>query len=115
MMGIYSKGSSKALCFVTDTTKSMSDDIEAVRTITSSIINSEVGTEDEPSLYILVPFNDPGRIFRILQICQIIFLHVKRFSFCLFYLLFFYYKNSHHLINQQIFMCHLIQYCVFCI
>lgn len=55
-----SKGSSKALCFVIDTTKSMSDDIEAVRAVTSSIINSEVGTEDEPSVYILVPFNDPG-------------------------------------------------------
>ncbi|KAK5858709.1 hypothetical protein PBY51_002830 [Eleginops maclovinus] len=58
LMGI-SKGSSKALCFVIDTTKSMSDDIDAVRNVTSSIINSKVGTEDEPSLYILVPFNDP--------------------------------------------------------
>ncbi|XP_068572631.1 von Willebrand factor A domain-containing protein 7-like [Cebidichthys violaceus] len=56
MMGI-SKG--KALCFVIDTTGSMSDDIAAVRTVTSSIINSKVGTEDEPSVYILVPFNDP--------------------------------------------------------
>nr|XP_043898355.1 von Willebrand factor A domain-containing protein 7-like isoform X1 [Solea senegalensis] len=59
MMGI-SKGSSKALCFVIDTTKSMSDDIEAVRGVTSTIINSEVGTDNEPSMYILVPFNDPG-------------------------------------------------------
>ncbi|XP_033995612.1 LOW QUALITY PROTEIN: von Willebrand factor A domain-containing protein 7-like [Trematomus bernacchii] len=58
MMGI-SKGSSKALCFVIDTTKSMSDDIDAVQAVTSSIINSGVGTEDAPSLYILVPFNDP--------------------------------------------------------
>ncbi|XP_040907014.1 von Willebrand factor A domain-containing protein 7-like [Toxotes jaculatrix] len=58
MMGI-SKGSSKALCFVIDTTQSMSDDIETVRNVTSFIINSEVGTENEPSLYILVPFNDP--------------------------------------------------------
>ncbi|XP_053298127.1 von Willebrand factor A domain-containing protein 7 [Pleuronectes platessa] len=58
MLGI-SKGSSKALCFVIDTTKSMSDDIEAVRSVTSSIINSEVGTENEPSTYILVPFGDP--------------------------------------------------------
>ncbi|XP_031712874.1 von Willebrand factor A domain-containing protein 7-like [Anarrhichthys ocellatus] len=56
MMGI-SKG--KALCFVIDTTGSMSDDIAAVRDVTSSIINSKVGTEDEPSIYILVPFNDP--------------------------------------------------------
>lgn len=58
MMGI-SKGSSKALCLVIDTTESMSDDIDAVKSVTSTIINSEVGTEDEPSLYILVPFNDP--------------------------------------------------------
>ncbi|XP_035034947.2 von Willebrand factor A domain-containing protein 7 [Hippoglossus stenolepis] len=58
MLGI-SKGSSKALCFVIDTTKSMSDDIEAVKKVTSSIINSEVGTENEPSTYILVPFSDP--------------------------------------------------------
>ncbi|XP_069002307.1 von Willebrand factor A domain-containing protein 7-like [Embiotoca jacksoni] len=59
MMGI-SKGSNKALCFVIDTTKSMSDEIEAVRTVTASIINSNVGTKNEPSVYILVPFNDPG-------------------------------------------------------
>ncbi|CAJ1063796.1 von Willebrand factor A domain-containing protein 7-like [Xyrichtys novacula] len=54
-----SKGSSKALCFVIDTTKSMSDEIEAVRTVTTFIINSEVGTETEPASYILVPFSDP--------------------------------------------------------
>ncbi|KAJ4930164.1 hypothetical protein JOQ06_019177 [Pogonophryne albipinna] len=58
MMGI-SKGSSKALCFVIDTTKSMRDDIDAVQAVTSSIIDSGEGTEDAPSLYILVPFNDP--------------------------------------------------------
>ncbi|KAL7389865.1 hypothetical protein ABVT39_011242 [Epinephelus coioides] len=58
MMGI-SRGSSKALCFVIDTTGSMSDDIAAVRTVTSDIIDRKVGTQDEPSLYILVPFNDP--------------------------------------------------------
>ncbi|KAI3373209.1 hypothetical protein L3Q82_006518 [Scortum barcoo] len=58
MMGI-SRGSSKALCFVIDTTGSMSDDIEAVKTVTASIINSKVGTDKEPSVYILVPFNDP--------------------------------------------------------
>ncbi|XP_034538688.1 von Willebrand factor A domain-containing protein 7-like [Notolabrus celidotus] len=58
MMGL-SKGSNKALCFVIDTTKSMSDEIEAVRTVTTSIIDSEVGTENEPATYILVPFNDP--------------------------------------------------------
>ncbi|XP_008292454.1 von Willebrand factor A domain-containing protein 7-like, partial [Stegastes partitus] len=58
MVGI-SRGSSKALCFVIDTTSSMREDIEAVKSVTSSIINSEVGTENEPSVYILVPFNDP--------------------------------------------------------
>ncbi|XP_023272394.1 von Willebrand factor A domain-containing protein 7-like [Seriola lalandi dorsalis] len=56
MMGII-KG--KPLCFVIDTTGSMADDIATVRLVTSSIINSKVGTDEEPSLYILVPFNDP--------------------------------------------------------
>ncbi|XP_037543286.1 von Willebrand factor A domain-containing protein 7-like [Nematolebias whitei] len=59
MVGIF-KGSSRALCFVTDTTKSMSDDIEVVKTVTSSIIISHLGAKNEPSVYILVPFNDPG-------------------------------------------------------
>lgn len=60
MMGI-SRRSSKALCFLIDTTESMRDDITAVKSTTSSIIDSEVGTENEPSVYILVPFNDPGK------------------------------------------------------
>lgn len=59
MSGI-SKRSSKALCFLIDTTQSMSDDIEVVKRTADSIIDSEVGTENEPSVYILVPFNDPG-------------------------------------------------------
>lgn len=58
MVGIY-KGSSKALCFVIDTTESMKDDIATVKNVTSIVINSEVGTENEPALYILVPFSDP--------------------------------------------------------
>ncbi|CAN9493256.1 unnamed protein product [Ophioblennius macclurei] len=58
MMGI-SRGSSKALCFVIDTTSSMAEDIAAVQGVTAAIIDSEVGTENEPSVYILVPFNDP--------------------------------------------------------
>ncbi|XP_056141253.1 von Willebrand factor A domain-containing protein 7-like [Lampris incognitus] len=58
MMGI-SKGSNKALCIVIDTTGSMADEIAAVKAVTSFIIDSKVGTEDEPSVYILVPFNDP--------------------------------------------------------
>uniref|UniRef100_A0A672ISW4 von Willebrand factor A domain-containing protein 7-like n=1 Tax=Salarias fasciatus TaxID=181472 RepID=A0A672ISW4_SALFA len=51
---------SSALCFVIDTTGSMSDDIAAVRDVTFRIIDSRTGTPEEPSLYILVPFNDPG-------------------------------------------------------
>ncbi|KAM4547257.1 von Willebrand factor A domain-containing protein 7-like [Fundulus diaphanus] len=59
MVGI-SRGSNRALCFVTDTSQSMSDDIAVVKTVTNSIINSNKGTENKPSLYILVPFSDPG-------------------------------------------------------
>ena len=66
MVGI-SKGSSKALCFVIDTTKSMRDDINTVKAVTSTIINSNVETE-EPSAYILVPFSDPGRLFSM--VCE---------------------------------------------
>ncbi|XP_052385230.1 von Willebrand factor A domain-containing protein 7-like isoform X2 [Oncorhynchus keta] len=58
MMGI-SKNGFRALCFVIDTTGSMSDDIAAVRETTSFIIDIKRGTPDEPSVYILVPFNDP--------------------------------------------------------
>lgn len=64
MIGIF-RGSSGSLCFVIDTTNSMSDDIAAVKNVTSSIITSKVGTDDEPSLYILVPFNDPGRVLKM--------------------------------------------------
>nr|XP_043898266.1 von Willebrand factor A domain-containing protein 7-like isoform X1 [Solea senegalensis] len=56
MMGIK-KG--KPLCFVIDTTGSMGNDISTVRTITAAIIDSKAGTDDEPSDYVLVPFNDP--------------------------------------------------------
>ncbi|XP_020564422.1 von Willebrand factor A domain-containing protein 7 [Oryzias latipes] len=59
MMGIF-KGSSKALCFVIDTSKSMSDNIETVKTVASSIIDSDAGTDRKPSWYNLVPFSDPG-------------------------------------------------------
>lgn len=67
MVGI-SKRSSKALGVVVDTTQSMSDHIAAVKNAANFIINSEVGTENEPSVYIFVPFNDPGMIFRIQQV-----------------------------------------------
>ncbi|XP_059184933.1 von Willebrand factor A domain-containing protein 7 [Centropristis striata] len=56
MMGI---ARSSVVCFVIDTTGSMSDDIDAAREIVYKIIDSKRGTQDEPSEYILVPFNDP--------------------------------------------------------
>ncbi|XP_008406129.1 von Willebrand factor A domain-containing protein 7 isoform X2 [Poecilia reticulata] len=56
MMGI---ARSSVVCFVIDTTGSMSDDIEAARSVMYKIIDSKKGTQDEPSEYILVPFNDP--------------------------------------------------------
>ncbi|XP_053183327.1 von Willebrand factor A domain-containing protein 7-like [Scomber japonicus] len=57
MMGI---ARSSVVCFVIDTTGSMSDDIAEARSIVYEIIDSKKGTQDEPSEYILVPFNDPA-------------------------------------------------------
>ncbi|XP_029295623.1 von Willebrand factor A domain-containing protein 7 [Cottoperca gobio] len=57
MMGI---ARSAVVCFVIDTTGSMSIDIHAAREVVYEIIDSKKGTQDEPSEYILVPFNDPG-------------------------------------------------------
>lgn len=51
---------SYALCFVIDTTGSMGDDIDAAKQVAFNIIDSNAGTLQEPSQYILVPFNDPG-------------------------------------------------------
>ncbi|KAM9476622.1 von Willebrand factor A domain-containing protein 7 [Clarias gariepinus] len=48
------------LCFVIDTTGSMSDDIAEAKRVAYEIIDSKKGTQDEPSEYILVPFNDPS-------------------------------------------------------
>lgn len=53
---------SSVVCFVIDTTGSMSDDIDEARSVVHEIIDSKKGTQDEPSEYILVPFNDPGKI-----------------------------------------------------
>uniref|UniRef100_A0A6Q2YXP0 von Willebrand factor A domain containing 11 n=1 Tax=Esox lucius TaxID=8010 RepID=A0A6Q2YXP0_ESOLU len=50
---------SSVLAFVIDTTGSMSDDIAEAERMVNQIIDSTQGTQDEPSLYILVPFNDP--------------------------------------------------------
>ncbi|KAL7887777.1 hypothetical protein AOLI_G00054980 [Acnodon oligacanthus] len=58
LMGIFQ--SSSVLCFVVDTSASMTEEIAEVKRITSFIIDSRRGTVDEPSAYILVPFNDPG-------------------------------------------------------
>ncbi|MBN3301685.1 VWA7 protein, partial [Amia calva] len=51
--------SPSALSFVIDTTGSMSDDIEGAKIRAFSIIDSKRGTPNEPSTYVLVPFNDP--------------------------------------------------------
>ncbi|XP_053478035.1 von Willebrand factor A domain-containing protein 7-like isoform X1 [Ictalurus furcatus] len=47
------------LCFVIDTTSSMSEEIDKVRRVISSIIDSNTETATQTSQYILVPFNDP--------------------------------------------------------
>lgn len=52
---------SSVLCFVIDTTGSMSDDIAEAKRVSFNIIDSKRGTPQEPSAYILVPFNDPGK------------------------------------------------------
>lgn len=52
---------SSVVCFVIDTTGSMSDDIDEARAVVYEIIDSKKGTQDEPSEYILVPFNDPSK------------------------------------------------------
>ncbi|CAL9700815.1 unnamed protein product [Knipowitschia caucasica] len=57
MLGI---ARSSVVCFVIDTTGSMSDDIDEARNVVYEIIDSKKGTQDEPSEYILVPFNDPS-------------------------------------------------------
>lgn len=57
---------SSVVCFVIDTTGSMYDDIVEARKLVHEIIDSKKGTQDEPSEYILVPFNDPGRTFILL-------------------------------------------------
>ncbi|KAL1023646.1 hypothetical protein UPYG_G00043980 [Umbra pygmaea] len=50
---------SSVVAFVIDTTGSMSQDIIEAKRVVNDIIDSKKGTQDEPSEYILVPFNDP--------------------------------------------------------
>ncbi|XP_068177577.1 von Willebrand factor A domain-containing protein 7 [Antennarius striatus] len=63
MMGI---ARSSVVCFVIDTTGSMSDDIDEARRVVYQLIDLKKGSQDEPSEYIMVPFNDPefGPTFR---------------------------------------------------
>ncbi|XP_077426958.1 von Willebrand factor A domain-containing protein 7-like [Vanacampus margaritifer] len=50
---------SSVLCYVIDTTGSMTEDIAEARRVAFEIIDSRRGTLREPAAYILVPFNDP--------------------------------------------------------
>ncbi|KAM3623176.1 uncharacterized protein V6R79_007988 [Siganus canaliculatus] len=50
---------SSVVCFVVDTTGSMSDDIATAKDVINNLIDRSIGTQNEPSEYILVPFNDP--------------------------------------------------------
>jgi hypothetical protein len=43
-----------------DTTQGMGPIIDAVREQAIQIVNARLGTDEEPSQYVLVPFNDPG-------------------------------------------------------
>ncbi|KAL7873935.1 hypothetical protein SRHO_G00049050 [Serrasalmus rhombeus] len=58
LMGISK--SSSVLCFVVDTSASMTEEIAEVKRITSFIIDSRRGTMDEPSAHVLVPFSNSG-------------------------------------------------------
>lgn len=58
LMGL---GQTSVLAFVIDTTGSMYDDIDEAKRVSFSIIDSRRGTSEEPSEYVLVPFNDPGK------------------------------------------------------
>ncbi|XP_051758261.1 von Willebrand factor A domain-containing protein 7-like [Ctenopharyngodon idella] len=56
LMGI---ARSAVLAFVIDTTGSMAKEIAEAKRVAFKIIDSKKGTQDEPSEYILVAFNDP--------------------------------------------------------
>ena len=53
-------GIGPTLALVVDTTGSMSDIISSVRAQCLAIIDEREGTADEPTSYILEPFNDPN-------------------------------------------------------
>ncbi len=53
-------GSGPTLAICIDTTGSMGPIIAGVKSSAISIVNARLGTPEEPSKYILAPFNDPG-------------------------------------------------------
>lgn len=53
-------GVGPTLAMAIDTTGSMGSIIAQVKSIATGIVDSRIDTEEEPSKYILVPFNDPG-------------------------------------------------------
>ncbi|NML27381.1 dockerin type I domain-containing protein [Zoogloea dura] len=52
-------GVGPTLAFSIDTTGSMGSVIAGVRATSTNIVNSRLGTDQEPSKYVLTPFNDP--------------------------------------------------------
>jgi hypothetical protein len=53
-------GAGPSLAFVIDTTASMGSEIENVKNQAIAIVNDRLGTAEEPSKYVLAPFNDPS-------------------------------------------------------
>jgi von Willebrand factor A domain-containing protein 7 len=53
-------GAASTLANSTGTTEGMGSIIEAVKEQAIQIVNARLGTDQEPSKYVLVPFNDPG-------------------------------------------------------
>lgn len=53
-------GIGPTLAFAIDTTGSMGSAIAGVRAATINIVNTRLGTDQEPSKYVLTPFNDPS-------------------------------------------------------
>lgn len=53
-------GAGPTLAIAIDTTGSMGKEIEGVRDQSIQIVDARLGTDEEPSLYVLAPFNDPS-------------------------------------------------------
>lgn len=53
-------GVGPTLAMAIDTTGSMGSVIAQVKSVATGIVNSRLNTDEEPSKYVLVPFNDPG-------------------------------------------------------